>query len=174
MYTNTNWIDLIDNQQSINSLYKTAPCLERITIKTIDFCTWSQDRICLGFVIDQMPDIIPQRGLWRSCRQTNGVYMSLSFSNVENFFVKDFDLSSSYYSLDIRANPKFVYRCITIDNVPVIDRTDRLQVELSNTSSQISFVAFIIRVDSIRPVGYNHNNDIRKPIDTDSQNLWKK
>jgi hypothetical protein len=172
--TNTNWIDLIDNKQSINSLYKTPPCLEQIVIKTIDLCTWPQ-YIHLRFAIDQMPDIIPQRGLWRACSQTNdGVYMSLGFSDVENFFVNDFDLSSSYYSLDIHVNPKFVYRCITIDNVLVLDRTDRFHVKLSNSSSQLSFSTFIIKIVSIRPVNHNFNSGFRKLTDINPTNLWKK
>ncbi|MDR1289867.1 MAG: immunity 50 family protein [Planctomycetaceae bacterium] len=157
--TNNNWIDLIENKQAINSLYKKPPSLERITIKTIDFGVWSPEIIYIGFITDQMPDIIPKRGLWRSCPKTDSVFISLHFGCVQNFSVDNFDLSHNC-SLEICVNPEFVYETIPVGKMLALKRTDRLQIKLSTTSSQLSFFVFNITVDSIRPV--NHENDFRK------------
>jgi hypothetical protein len=168
-----NWIDLIENKQAINSLYKKPPSLEQMVIKIINFGVWSPENTYIGFVTDQLPDIVPRRGLWRSCPKTDSVFISLCFNDIKNFSADNFDLSFCY-DLDIRINPEFVYRTIFIGQTPVLERTDRFQIKLSAALSQLSFFAFSIRVDSIRPANHNFNNDFKKLIDVCSPNLWKK
>jgi hypothetical protein len=165
---NSNWIDLIENKQAINSLYTKPPSLEQINIKTIDFCPWSYRNIEIGLLIEHIPDIVPIHGLWHTCCQTNSVYMLLEFHNVANFFVENANLSYQY-SLDIQTNPDYVYRTILNDNILVLERSDRLQVRLLNLSSHISFFAYCVRIATIRPSGHNCNCSFQKKREIDKK-----
>jgi hypothetical protein len=149
------WINFVDNKESILSLYTSPPALDIVLVKTIDITNSQNIRIV--FSIKQLPDIVPRHGLWHKQPYADEVRMVFVFTCVSDIQINHFTLSENY-RLTVCGNPEYVRRIILVDNVQVLERTERLLVKLSNNMATLSFNSYSIIVRSIRPLCLSDHN----------------
>jgi hypothetical protein len=142
------WINYIVNRQSFDSLYSTPPSFKDVHVLKIEKFL---SNCHVDFILHQLPDITPQKGIWASTIKARNVYVSISFDSFCITSPCPLALPGKY-DIDIRSNPDYVETIIYKNNLPYLDSSEKIIIQIKNELSSFSFTAYDGRVLRLTPM----------------------